>query len=70
MHARCQNKRVVNKSKKYVDPGWPDIPYGEEAVTELSSTRSGGLSPFGESLEFPVPAESLPYVHPYTVINR
>ena len=32
--------------------------------------RAGGLSPFGEDTEFPLPAESLPYAHPHTVINR
>jgi hypothetical protein len=62
---------VVNKSKKpYVDNGWPQLGDGDHAVTELSSTRSGGLSPFGEDIEFPVPATEIPYVHPHTVINR
>ncbi|WP_280437519.1 hypothetical protein [Nocardia carnea] len=62
---------MVNKSKKpYVDNGWPEVADGEHAVTELSSARSGNLSPFGEDTEFPVAAEQLPYVHPHTVINR
>jgi len=62
---------VVNKSKKpYVDNGWPQVDDGEHAVTELSSTRTGNLSPFGEDTEFPVDAEQLPYLHPSTVINR
>jgi hypothetical protein len=62
---------VVNKSKKsYVDNGWPKMADGDHAVTELSSARSGGLSPYGEDTEFPVPAEQLPYMHPNTVINR
>ncbi len=39
-------------------------------MTELSSARSGGLSPFGELIELPLPAENLPYVHPITVPNR
>jgi hypothetical protein len=51
-----------------VDPEWPDDSAGHP-VTELLGDRQGSLSPFGE-LEFPVPAESLPYVHPVTVINR
>jgi hypothetical protein len=69
--AACQNGRVVNKSKKpYVDNGWPQVADGEHAVTELSSSRSGNLSPFGEDTEFPVAADQLPYVHPHTVINR
>ncbi len=67
----CQNDAVVNKSKKpYVDNGWPSVPNGGHAVSELSSSRSGGLSPFGEDTEFPLPAEQIPYVHPHTVINR
>lgn len=61
----------MNKSKKpYVDNGWPEVPDGESAVTELSSSRSGNLSPYGEDTEFPVAAEQLPYLHPVTVINR
>ena len=71
LDGRCQNVFVANKSKKnYVDPGWPKLADGDHAVTELSSTRSGGLSPFGEDTEFPLPAEHLPYAHPQTVINR
>jgi len=67
----CHNVVVVNKSKKpYVDHGWPSVEDGGHAVTELSSTRSGGLSPFGEDTEFPLPADQLPYMHPNTVINR
>ncbi len=58
------------KKKHYVDPGWPqDLPEGKHAVTELVADDAGALSPFGDA-EFPVPAEKLPYVHPYTVINR
>jgi hypothetical protein len=68
---RCQNGPMVNKSKKpYVDPGWPETARGDHAVTELSSARSGGLSPFGEDTEFPLPVEDLPYAHPVTVVNR
>ena len=67
----CQNGFVANNSKQhYVDPGWPETADGDHAVTELSSTRSGGLSPFGEDTTFPLPVESLPYIHPYTVITR
>ncbi|GGK58647.1 hypothetical protein GCM10011591_33560 [Nocardia camponoti] len=61
----------MNKSKNsYVDNGWPQLPDGEHAVTELASTRAGNLSPFGEETEFPLPASKLPYVHPQTTINR
>jgi succinate dehydrogenase / fumarate reductase, iron-sulfur subunit len=33
-------------------------------VSELASERSGPLSPFGEDVEFPLPAEKVLYVHP------
>jgi hypothetical protein len=49
-----------------VDPAWPTV---DHPVTELLGDRQGSLSPFGE-LEFPLPAEKLPYVHPVTVVNR
>ncbi|QXQ13398.1 hypothetical protein [Skermania piniformis] len=62
---------MVNKSKQpYVDPGWPAVGDDEHPVTELTATRSGGLSPYGEDTEFPVQADRLPYIHPHTVINR
>ncbi|NLU82422.1 hypothetical protein [Rhodococcus sp. HNM0569] len=62
---------MANKAKNsYVDPGWPKLDDGDHAVTELSSTRSGALSPFGEDTEFPLPVDTLPYAHPHTVINR
>ena len=53
-----------------LDTGWPELPEGVHAVTELSSTRSGPLSPFGEVLQLPLPAEDVNYVHPITVPNR
>ncbi len=59
-----------NKKPAYVDNGWPKMADGDHAVTELSSSRAGSLSPFGEDTEFPLPAEALPYAHPHTVINR
>lgn len=55
-----------NKADR-VDPYWPS---GEDhPVSELASDRQGSLSPFGDEV-FPVPAETLPYRHPVTVINR
>ena len=33
-------------------------------VTELISERPGPLSPFGEDVEFPLPADKVSYVHP------
>jgi len=62
---------VANKTKKsYVDNGWPEVADGDHAVTELAASRAGNLSPYGEDVEFPLPAEKLPYRHPYTVVNR
>ncbi|HOW94124.1 hypothetical protein [Mycolicibacterium fallax] len=59
----------ANTNKHYVDPGWPEVPPGEHAVSELVTDRTGSLSPFGE-LTFPLPADEVPYVHPVTVINK
>ena len=58
------------QKKQYVDPGWPvsDVE-DDHAVSELAADRTGALSPFG-SLEFPQPADELPYVHPVTVVNK
>lgn len=61
---------MADKKKHYVDPGWPqNLPEGKHAVTELIAEDAGALSPYGDA-EFPIPAEELNYVHPYTVINR
>lgn len=62
----------VQKKKKnhYVDPGWPQhLEPGQHAVTELVGRYAGADSPYGDTV-FPVPAETLPYVHPTTVINK
>ncbi|HEY0640812.1 MAG TPA: hypothetical protein VGD67_24535 [Pseudonocardiaceae bacterium] len=50
------------------DPAWPDHD-GAAPVTELHSPLQGALSPFGD-VEFPLPAEELPYRHPVTRINK
>lgn len=61
---------MAEKSKNhYVDNGWPKQGPDEHAVSELAADRTGALSPFGD-LTFPLPAESLPYTHPVTVINK
>ncbi|HCT14017.1 hypothetical protein [Corynebacterium nuruki] len=58
------------EKKKYVDPGWPqDLPEGKHAVTEIVAEDAGALSPYGD-IEFPVPVDKIPYVHPFTVINQ
>lgn len=54
---------------RYVDNGWPVTNPDDHAVSELATDRTGALSPFGE-VAFPVPADTLPYVHPITVVNR
>jgi hypothetical protein len=61
---------VADKNKNhYVDNGWPEVNGDEHAVSELATDRTGALSPFGE-LTFPLPAETLPYTHPVTVVNK
>ncbi|MGZ7496071.1 hypothetical protein ACXM2N_03120 [Corynebacterium sp. ZY180755] len=58
------------KKNGYVDPAWPThVPGDGHAVTELHAKIAGAYSPYGE-VEFPVPAEELGYVHPYTRINK
>ncbi|KJX74769.1 hypothetical protein MLPF_3040 [Mycobacterium lepromatosis] len=52
-----------------VDNSWPTTDPDDHAVSELVTDRTGALSPFGD-LDFPVPADDLPYVHPVTVVNR
>ncbi|OSC34433.1 hypothetical protein B8W67_06750 [Mycolicibacillus koreensis] len=67
----CQNDPVADivDKRRYVDKGWPEVGPDEHAVSELATDRAGALSPFGE-VEFPVPSDDLPYVHPVTVVNR
>ncbi len=60
---------MSGKRGKGVDPTWPVVEEGGHAVSEFNSDRAGALPPFGE-IEFPIPAEDLPYIHPTTVINR
>lgn len=63
--------QAMAQQNSYVDPGWPAVAdEGDHPVTELVAARAGSLSPFGEDTAFPVPVETLPYVHPVTVINR
>ena len=35
-------------------------------VSEVLFDRPGAASPFGDNVEFPLPADSLPYEHPGT----
>ena len=68
---RCQNDPVAQNSQKhrYVDNGWPTRDPDDHPVSELASDRVGASSPFGD-ITFPLPASTLPYVHPVTVVNR
>lgn len=59
----------IAERTKYVDNGWPASGPDDLAVSELATDRAGALSPFGE-LEFPLPIDDLPYLHPVTVVNR
>jgi hypothetical protein len=55
---------------RYVDNGWPEPDEsGGHPVSELAADRAGALSPFGD-LTFPLPADTLPYLHPVTVVNK
>ena len=40
------------------------VPDGHLPVTEFAAERPGPLSPFGEDVEFPLPADEVAYVHP------
>ena len=60
---------MAAKPKKGVDPTWPTLAADDHAVSEFTADRQGALSPFGE-VEFPLPGDQIPYVHPVTVINR
>ena len=60
---------VTQKTHRYVDNGWPTRDPNDHPVSEIASDRVGSLSPFGD-LTVPVPASTLPYVHPVTVVNR
>ncbi|MCV7352443.1 hypothetical protein H7K15_20170 [Mycobacterium parmense] len=57
------------QKSRYVDNGWPASDPEDHPVSELATDRTGALSPYGD-LEFPLPANDLPYVHPVTVVNK
>ena len=54
---------------RYIDNGWPTRDPDDHPVSELASPLVGALSPFGD-IHFPVPASTLPYLHPVTHVNR
>ena len=59
-----------DKHAHLLEPTWGRETNGEPPVTELVSATAGGLSPFGEDHEFPLPASRLRYVHPTDKPNR
>jgi hypothetical protein len=40
------------------------VPEGRIPVSEFAAEVQGGLSPFGEDIQLPLPAESIGYQHP------
>lgn len=61
---------AVAKKNSYRDNGWPDIAVEDHAVTEFTSHMAGALSPFGDPVSFPVPADDLAFIQSHTVVNR
>jgi hypothetical protein len=55
--------------KDRIDPAWPQVRDGSHPVSELTADRQGALSPYGD-LSFPMSADSVPYRHPVTEINK
>jgi hypothetical protein len=40
------------------------VPEGRVPVSEFAAEVQGGLSPFGEDVEFPLPTDRITYRHP------
>ena len=40
------------------------VPEGRLPVSEFAAEMQGGLSPFGEDVEFPLPMDKVAYRHP------
>jgi succinate dehydrogenase iron-sulfur subunit len=40
------------------------VPDGRLPVSEFAAEVQGGLSPFGEDVQFPLPTEEISYRHP------
>ncbi|MGY2085264.1 hypothetical protein [Blastococcus sp. SYSU DS0539] len=58
------------KHAHLVEPTWGESEDGGPPLTELSASVAGGLSPFGQDHEFPLPADRLRYAHPTDKPNR
>jgi len=59
-----------DKHAHLVEPTWGRTTDGAQPVTEFTSDVAGGLSPFGEDHDFPIPADRLRYAHPQDKPNR
>jgi hypothetical protein len=46
------------------DPERMRVPDGRLPVSEFAAEVQGGLSPFGEDMQFPLPTEEILYRHP------
>ena len=57
-----------SQKTRYIDNGWPTRDPEDHPVSVLASPLVGALSPFVD-VTFPQPADTLPYVHPVTVVN-
>ena len=53
-----------------VEPTWGESEGGGPPLTELSASVAGGLSPFGQDHDFPMPVELVRYAHPTDKPNR
>jgi hypothetical protein len=53
----------TERTRAHREPTWP-VADGEHAVSEFAAGLPGALSPFGEDSDFPLPVDSLGYVHP------
>ena len=58
------------KHAHLVEPTWGESDGGGPPITELSASVAGGLSPFGEDHDFPLPPSRLRYAHPTDKPNR
>lgn len=62
---------MAHVEKLHANPSWPEVRReGAHAVTEIVAPFAGASSPFGDDLRLPRPADDLPYVHPFTRVNR
>jgi hypothetical protein len=69
MAVHIEQGEAVARRTDRIDPTWPSWSEDDHPVSELAAPQQGALSPFGE-LIFPLPADTLPYQHPHTEINR